>query len=648
MNAPAVDLTRLLRPRSVAVLGATSRETGLGSRTLRHLRDAEYAGELTVCRSSDEVPDGVDITVVAVPAPAVQDVLAGIDGRTGYAVVYSSGFEELGRPAPRMTAGTRLLGPNTVGLYYAPSRAVVTFAQAFDTLTECRHGSGAFLISQSGAFGVRLVQAAARYGLHLDGLIGTGNESDLEACALGAALIASPEAPRVLMLYLESLRDPAGLNTMLTAANAAGVQVVALLGGLTEAGSSAAASHTSAVSSDHAVLAELFAYHGALLVRDDRELVQAALGASMLGRRAGTRVGVVTGSGGAGVVAADILASRGLTLPELSAGLRQELAAQLPEIASTRNPVDVTAQTIGDNDVLAGVCATLRDSGEVDLLLVIGREDQADAAGALTGASTPAAVALLDRDASGVRARIERGQVVLPDLATACTVLAAAAAGTDAGGGGLRPVTLVGVSGSTPPTASESLALVEKAGIEVAPWRLVSGTSETLGFGAAEGWPVVLKADLPAEVHKASAGGVRLDVYGETAAQHTRAMLKTGHRIIAARQLRTSLELFAGVRRDPQWGLVVSAGLGGSNIELLDLTVAVPAHLPAEWLARRLDEHVFGRVPGRYEGIAHQLAKIAYALADLAAESGFGLVECNPLALVDGRIVALDARVVAR
>jgi acyl-CoA synthetase (NDP forming) len=445
---------------------------------------------------------------------------------------------------------------------------------------------------------------------------------------------------------LESLSDPDGLASLLTSAREADVQVIALLGGLTEAGSAAAASHTSAVSSDHAVVRELFAFHGALLVHDDRELVQAALGTSMLGRRAGNRVGVITGSGGAGVVAADILAGRGLTLPALSPGLREKLDARLPEIASTRNPVDVTAQTIGDDTVLEGVCTTLRDSGEVDLILVIGREDQAAAAGAIAGAAIPTAVALLDRDASGVRARIEHGEVVLPDLAAACTALAAATAGHDAGEGTARRVSAATPSAGQPLTAADSLTLVEKAGVEVAPWRLVETGEEAADFGAAEGWPLVLKADLPAEVHKAAAGGIRLDVHRDSAGEHTREMLARGHRVIAARQLRTSLELFAGVRRDAQWGLVVSAGLGGSHIELLDLTVAMPAQLPVEWLALRLDKRIFDRVPNRYAGLAAQLAKIAYSLAELAESGGFALVECNPLAVVAGRVVALDARVV--
>jgi acyl-CoA synthetase (NDP forming) len=647
-----LDLRRLLAPSRVAIVGSTSKPTGLGSRTIKHLHDAAFPGTVTAYSRGDQVPEGTDVAVIAVPAAAVQQVLDDIGSRAAFIVVYSSGFEEVGRAPLRSSPGTRLLGPNTVGLYYAPSRTVLTFAQAFDDLAVGGPGSGVFLVSQSGAFGARLVQSAARYGLHLDGFVGTGNEVDLDACTVACGLIDSAAsgglaAPRAILLYLEGLRAAEPLVRLLARARDAGVAVVALLGGLSEAGALAATSHTSAVSSDHAVVAELFAFYGASLVRTDRDLVQAAVGLSLLGRRPARRVGVVTGSGGAGVVAADILSAHGLVLPELSPGLRAQVAALLPDIASARNPVDVTAQTIGDNAVLGKVCATLRDSGEVDLLLVIGREDQAGAAGAVAGAAVPTVVAVLDRDASGVRHRIERGEVVLPDLAAACTALAAAAA-PPTGEGDLAPPWPTRAATTAPRTftAAASLELVGAGGVATAPWRLATSVDEVLAAGDAIGWPVVLKSNVDASLHKARGGHVRLDVDRERAADTAAEMLREASALIVARQLRPSLELFAGVRTDPQWGLVVSAGLGGANIELLNTTVAMPARLPVGWLARRLAERIFNRVPGRYEGLAEQLAAAAGALVDLARRGGHELVECNPIGVVDGRLVALDARVV--
>ncbi|WP_258940918.1 acetate--CoA ligase family protein [Actinomadura luteofluorescens] len=639
------DLRPLLSPATVAVIGGTSKETGLGARTLRHLRDARFGGEVLTPAPRDGLDRDVDVALLCVPAAAAQEVLDRIDGRAKFAVVFASGFEETGGGSLTTTRGTIVLGPNTVGLYHAPDRAVLTFAQAFDSLVDCRRGSGAFLVSQSGAFGARVVTAAARYGFHLDGFIGSGNETQLDACTLARGVLAAAE-PRVLLLYLEGIRDAGTLQALLADAAARGVPVVCLLGGLSEAGSTAAASHTAAVSTDIAVTRELFEAYGAALVRSDRELVLAGLGLSLMDRAAGRRAGIVTGSGGAGVVAADLLGGAGLEVPVLSAGLQERLMAHLPDIASPRNPVDVTAQTIGDDTTLEKVCATLRESGEVDLVVVIGRESQAAAAGARAGAAPPTVVATLDRDPATVRPRIEAGEVVLPDLDSACRVLASCAPPRSGGVAVLRTAATGRGSLDSDPTASGSLRLVSDAGVEVAGWGSATTADEVFAHGERLGWPVVLKSDVAAGVHKARAGGVRLDVTEATAREAAAALLASGVPLIVARQLRASMELFAGVRRDPQWGSVVSAGLGGAHVELLDRTVAMPAALGAEHFAQRLAAELFDRVPGRYDGLAAGLAAAAFALADLADRTGAALVECNPIGVVDGRIVALDARVV--
>ncbi|MFV2175916.1 acetate--CoA ligase family protein [Actinomadura sp. LOL_016] len=639
------DLRPLLSPATVAVIGGTSRETGLGARTLRHLREARFGGEVLTPDPRDGLDRDVDVALLCVPAAAAQQVLDRIDGRAAFAIVFASGFEETGGGSLTTARGTIVLGPNTVGLYHAPDRALLTFAQAFDSLVDCRHGSGAFLVSQSGAFGARVVTAAARYGFHLDGFIGSGNEVHLDACTLARGVLAAAE-PRVLLLYLEGIRDAGALQALLADAARRGVPVVCLLGGLSEAGSTAAASHTAAVSTDTAVTRELFEAYGAALVGSDRELVLAGLGLSLMGRAAGRRAGIVTGSGGAGVVAADLLSSVGLEIPVLSAGLQERLKAHLPDIASPRNPVDVTAQTIGDDATLEKVCTTLRGSGEVDLVVVIGRENQAAAAGAHAGAVPPTVVATLDREPAGVKPRIEAGEVVLPDLGSACRVLASCAPPRSGVGAGLRTPAAGPGSLDSDPTASESLRLVADAGVEVAGWGTATTVAEVPALGEELGWPVVLKSDVAAGVHKARAGGVRLDVTAATARVVAAELLASGGPLIVARQLRASMELFAGVRRDDQWGPVVSAGLGGAHVELLDRTVAMPAALGAEHFARRLAAELFDRVPGRYDGLAAGLAAAAFALADLADRTGAALVECNPLGVVDGRIVALDARVV--
>jgi acetate---CoA ligase (ADP-forming) len=644
-GGPAIS--RLLAPRTVAIVGSLSRPEGLGARTLRHLRDAGYPGEIVSARTADQVPDGADVAVVAVPAAATPGVLAELDGRAGHVIVYSSGFEETGAEALRTTSGrTRLIGPNSVGLYYAPSRTVLTFAAAFDDMAECRHGSGAVLLSQSGAFGARLVRLARRYGLDVDGFVGTGNESDHGACEIGRELItAEPYRPRVLALYLENVRDGAALERMLSAARDTGVRVVLLAGGSSAAGARAARSHTAAISPDHEVVTELCRQYGGVAVGSDRELVEAMVGRCLLRPARGRRVGVVTGSGGAGVVAVDMLARRDLRPAPLSEATQDRLRSLLPPYASTANPVDVTAQVIGDTARVASATGVLADSGEVDAVLFVGRAEQAAAVSDACG-DVPVVTAVLDGDATSTRESIESGVAVLPGLSAACAALRAVTTRAAEAGTPLDR-TPVREAGAVPGSDTvSSLRFVAEAGVAVAPWREATGVAEAVRTGAELGWPVVMKANLPAETHKAGQGGVRLDVHPGNAEEAAGALLSLAPSLIVARQLRAGPELIAGVRRDPVFGLVVVAGLGGGHVELIGRTVTMPASASADHLADRLADAVFGRAGDRYHHLSRLLARTTATLAGLAERHGLDLVECNPLVEADNILIALDARVI--
>jgi acetyltransferase len=179
----------------------------------------------------------------------------------------------------------------------------------------------------------------------------------------------------------------------------------------------------------------------------------------------------------------------------------------------------------------------------------------------------------------------------------------------------------------------------------VAPWRLARSAASAARAGAELGWPVVIKANLAADAHKALRGGIRLDVGPAGAEGAAGELLRLAPELVVARQLRGGPELLAGVRQDPLSGLTVVAGLGGGHAELISRVVSMPAAAPAEWLRQRLASEVFDRGGARYAALPALLAQVAATLASFAASQGLSLVECNPLILVDNRLVALDARV---
>ncbi|MFS8198368.1 acetate--CoA ligase family protein [Streptomyces sp. CWNU-52B] len=645
-------IERLLNPARIAVIGSLSKPTGLGARTVRHLQDAGYPGEIIRARSAADIDDQADVAVVAVPAAATAGVVAELRDRAAHVIVYSSGFDEAGLTSPLHHAGGRLLGPNTVGLTYAPSRTMLTFAKAFDDMTDCRHGSGVFLVSQSGAFGARLVRAARLHGIDFDGFIGTGNEHDLTACEIAVDLVRSDSLrPRTLALYLEGVRDIRAFEDLLSEARRHEVRVVALLGGASESGAGAARSHTAAVSTDHAMLTELCALHGAVVVRSDKELVDATVALSLLPGARGSRVGVITGSGGAGVVAADLLARHGRGLAPLSARTRERIGALLPSYASTANPVDVTAQVIGDTDQVVKVRAALAESGEVDAILVVGRAEQAEAVAGDRG--VPVLLAVLDGDATTVADHVRAGRPVLPSLDAACsavralTVVAARHTGQRTSAEAAPRHSATDAVPRVGTDSVSSLRFLQESGVRVAPWQEVTDAADAHRAGEELGWPVVVKANLPTLAHKAARGAVRLDVDARRVHDVATELLAAAPSLIVARQLRAGPELFVGVRRDPQLGLIAAAGLGGGHVELMARTVTFPAHAPAEWMTDRLRAEVFERGGATYAHLPALLAATAARLIDLAVRHDLDLVECNPLVETDGQLIALDARVVS-
>jgi len=157
----------------------------------------------------------------------------------------------------------------------------------------------------------------------------------------------------------------------------------------------------------------------------------------------------------------------------------------------------------------------------------------------------------------------------------------------------------------------KSKMLVSAAGLEVAPWRLARSVAEAMRSGHELGWPVVIKANFPATVHKAQRGGVRLDIWPGNAEEAAKELLELAPSVVVARQLRAGPELFAGVRRDPVCGLMVAAGLGGGDVELIGRVVSAPADASREWLTERLATQIFQRSGPRYAALPALFSRYA-------------------------------------
>lgn len=410
----------LLRPRSVAIVGASAQVDKIGGRPLHYLQRHGYAGKvypvsprggelqgLPAYTHVEELPEAPDCVILSVPAPAALDQLQA-SARAGAksAILFSSGFAELG-PEGRRTqealaraasdSGLRLLGPNSIGCANFGCGAVLTFASIYQDYAP--EDGPVAVVSQSGAVG------AAAYALLREADVGvryvctTGNQADVDVADFAAAVVADP-AVRVLLLYLEEVRHPAKLESALALAAQRGVQVLVLAAGASPSGVRMAEFHTGSAGMRDAAL-PMFEAPARRRVRSVMELAAGAVDLLLPppgggwergahGRTLQTtedrrpresgnpRIVVVSNSGASCVMAADACDAAQVPLAVLSAPAVATLDALLPPFSRSRNPVDLTAMLLADASLLGRcVAAVLDDPGcdalALSLLAVAGR-----------------------------------------------------------------------------------------------------------------------------------------------------------------------------------------------------------------------------------------------------------------------------------
>jgi len=363
------DLEFLFYPRSVAVIGASNVPGKIGNAIMRSITlkfDGKvYAvnvkgGEIEVngkrfkaYRSILDVPDEVDVAVIAVPARFVPDVIdeCGEKGVKG-AVVISAGFKEAGRADLEEELvrrarkwNIRLVGPNCLG--------VTNLENGFDCNfnppeRQARPPAGKIaFMSQSGAFGAAILDWAASHGIGMSKFISLGNMADLDESDF-LAYLSHDEKTEVITGYIEGVKDG---RKFLNVAREVTLSkpVVILKAGRTEAGARAASSHTGSLAGSYRIYEAAFEQSGVLSASSMRQLFNYAKALAMQKPAGGSKVAIVTNGGGAGVMMSDGLLERGMELAELGEETREKFArtikeGHLPEHMSYRNPVDV----IGD------------------------------------------------------------------------------------------------------------------------------------------------------------------------------------------------------------------------------------------------------------------------------------------------------------
>jgi len=691
-------LSALFDPRSVAVLGASADAARIGGRPVANLlrfgfKDPIYpvnlrAGQvqgLAAYADIAAVPGPVDLAVLAIPAAGVPAALEGC-ARAGVraAIVFSSGFGEVdadGAAAQAEVAalarrtGMRILGPNCLGMMNVASGAVCTFGQAPNF--GLPKPGGLSFVSQSGAFGTFTFVTAMQRGLPAGRWVSTGNEADIDVADCIAWLAGDP-ATRVIMAYMEGCRDGPKLIAALERARAADVAVVVMKVGRSRAGAAAAQSHTAALAGTDAVYDAVLRQHGAHRARSVDEFLDVGY-AALVGRRpAGRRLGIITMSGGAGVLMADAAEDAGLDVAPLAAGTQAKLRAIVP-FAGVQNPVDVTGQIGNDPTLFPRFGETMLREGGFDAVVgfhAVGGLDPVGGAAigdnweALRTIFPDLPVFLSMRATAALRERLETLHIPVFDEPGRMVAAVAALLRFNRQGGTAPPPAGSATLKGTALSEAAASRLLAAAGLPMVAHRVVQTAAEAVMAAESLGYPVVLKIVSPEINHKSDIGAVRLDLADADAvaaafaaiqaavARHAPDAVVEG--IMVAPMVRGGVEAIVGVQSDPVFGPMVMLGLGGVLVEVLhdvafrhapfDINAAYA--MIVELRGAALLHGVRGRPPADVDALAAALVALGRFAADNSVVSGdgaFGAIEINPLLVLPrGQgVLGLDALITA-
>jgi acyl-CoA synthetase (NDP forming) len=604
------SLDPLIRPRSIAVIGASDDPTRIGGRPIAYMKQQGFAGGLwPVNPKRHEVqglpafpdvaslPEVPDVGLVAVPGEAAIEAIEALGARgCRAAIVFTAGYaevDEAGAAAQaRMVAaarrhGLRLLGPNCLGLFNAAIGFYPIFSSSFEGGWPIPGRVG--IASQSGAYGTHVFAIARNRGIGTPICVTTGNEGEVTLADV-IGWMAESEELDVICAYAEGIRDGDRLLAALDAARSRRKPIVMMKVGRSALGAEAARSHTASIAGDDAVADAVFAEFGVVRARTTEEMLDIAYAATKRIYPSGNTLGVITVSGGAGVLISDAAEAVGLAMPPMPEAAQAALRAIIP-FCAPRNPVDCTAQAFNLPSAMGDFARSMaRDGGYASCLAFFSQvggsktiaprmREQLGAVlrehpGRLWALSVIAAPELV-REYEG------DGFLVFEDPTRAVTALHAMGRFGEAFAAtpGAEPpgprVTLP----ATTPSEAEAKRLLAAAGIPAVPERACATEAEAMAAAREFGFPVVLKILSPDILHKSEIGGVILGVASEAALSEGFATLleRAAHHapeariegVLVARQIAGAVEMAMGILRDPAFGPVAMIGIGGIFVELL-------------------------------------------------------------------------------
>ncbi|HEY3917617.1 MAG TPA: acetate--CoA ligase family protein [Stellaceae bacterium] len=695
-----LDISRLMRPRSIAIVGISPEPSSAGFLMLKTLEAYTYSGAIHLVsrnrsdvagracvKTIEELPDGVDAAMLLIPRVAIEDAVRSCaKKRVGAIVIFAAGFGEAGGEwkaaqdriaAVAEEAGIALCGPNCLGIVDFVNRIPLTFSQQLGAPLDV--AAGVAVVAQSGG-----LAGVVRVALHAKGIpvtctVSTGNEAGL-GLEDYAGYLLEEKTTQVVACFAEQIRKPPRFLEVAARARQLGKPIVLLHSGRSAAAQESAKSHTGAMVGNYAVIQTVLAHGAVLHVESLEELIDVC---ELMMRFPVSPVkgcAMVTDSGAVKGMTLDLCETIGLDLPPLTPALEKELQAQLPDFVGASNPLDLTAQAITHLDMyertMTPLLADDRYGSMVLTAIVTSASDYALVKGraslkALLSAKKPVIYAMLGDEADVPPKLIEECRAGnVPFFRSPERALRALARITAYGRAlekakARKPPAAV----KTPPlpgrgtlTEAAGKAYLAACGLTAPEGRLATSLHEARAAAEALGFPLAAKLQAAALAHKSDIGGVILhiaDLNQLEAAWEKLQHIAREHRlalggILIERMAKPGIEMILGARRDPQWGPVLAVGLGGIFAEAIADIRILPVGLDVAEIAAEIAQlrgakllHGFrGAKPADVTALALAVSRLG---AVMQAEPHLKEIDINPLSVLPAGegVLALDALIVA-
>ena len=691
-------LKEIMSPKSIAIVGASDNKSRIGGRPLANMVEKNFAGEIypinpnrdtvqgiKAYSSLLDVKDDLDFILVAVPSKIVVSVLEeAVIKKAKTALIFSSGFSEIGDQGEILQnqikkisqdSGLRVIGPNCLGLFNSANNFFPTFTTTVNRTTPLPGGIA--IASQSGAYGSHIYMVAHERGLGIRYWMTTGNEVDL---SVGETIQMMAEDPEVhtIMAYAESVKDGAQFTKALDTARSEKKPVIFMKVGRSEVGAAAANSHTASLAGEDIIYDEVLKAHGAYRVKSTEEMLDVAYATRVKIFPAGKNLGVVTISGGGGVLIADAAADEGLTVGPMPQDAQDELKELVP-FASPMNPVDVTAQFFNDLSIVPKFTDLMLSRGGYDALIgfwttvpgspILSNPLLKSLKQAMKGYEDKLFINCMVAPEDIVKTYENEGFLCIEDPTRAVVAMSALMFF----GEKFNEKNVINNFNKNDFSVQipnkklnefDCSKILRNAGLPIVPSFLIHSAGELSSIFKRDNDKYVMKIVSSDIQHKTDIGGVILNIENINDAQEAYEKILSNVKknapeakidgVMVSPMIKGGIECILGAKIDPVFGPIVMFGLGGIYAEVMKDIAFAEAPL-SEKKAEKMISSLKGRdlfygTRGQLSVDIKSLVKLIVSMSNFIAANSDKVdqVEMNPVLVSEKQIIALDALIITK